>query len=31
VVTDFKIPGFVIATLEDALAIGAGIFIVSRF
>jgi uncharacterized membrane protein len=30
-VKDFKIPDFVIATLEDALAIGAGIFIVSRF
>jgi uncharacterized membrane protein len=26
-----KVPDFVIATLEDALAIGAGFFIVSRF
>jgi uncharacterized membrane protein len=26
-----KIPDFVIATLEDALAIGAGLFLVSRF
>ncbi len=26
-----KVPDFVIATLEDAVAIGAGIFIVSRF
>jgi uncharacterized membrane protein len=30
-VKDFKIPDFVIATLEDTLAIGAGIFVVSRF
>jgi uncharacterized membrane protein len=30
-VKDFEIPDFVIATLEDALAIGAGIFVVSRF
>ena len=30
-VRDFKIPDFVIATLEDALAIGAGIVVVSRF
>jgi uncharacterized membrane protein len=26
-----KVPDFVIATLEDALAIGAGLFIVTRF
>ena len=26
-----KVPDFVIATLEDAVAIGAGLFIVSRF
>jgi uncharacterized membrane protein len=26
-----KVPDFVIATLEDALAIGAGLFLVSRF
>jgi hypothetical protein len=26
-----KVPDFVIATLEDAVAIGAGIFIVARF
>jgi uncharacterized membrane protein len=26
-----KVPDFVIATLEDALAIGAGFFLVSRF
>ncbi len=26
-----KVPDFVIATLEDAIAIGAGIFLVSRF
>jgi uncharacterized membrane protein len=26
-----KVPDFVIATLEDAVAIGTGIFIVSRF
>ncbi|HWF14536.1 MAG TPA: DUF4126 family protein [Candidatus Acidoferrales bacterium] len=30
-VKNFKIPDFVIATLEDVLAIGAGIFVVSRF
>jgi uncharacterized membrane protein len=30
-VKNLKIPDFIIATLEDAIAIGAGIFIVSRF
>ena len=30
-VKNLKIPDFVIATLEDAIAIGAGIFVVSRF
>ena len=30
-VKNMKIPDFIIATLEDAIAIGVGIFIVSRF
>lgn len=30
-VKSFKVPDFVIATLEDALAVGAGFFLVSRF
>lgn len=30
-VRTLKVPDFVIASLEDALAIGAGLFIVSRF
>jgi uncharacterized membrane protein len=30
-VKNFKIPDFIVATLEDAIAIGVGIFIVSRF
>jgi uncharacterized membrane protein len=31
VVTAFKAPDLVIATLEDVVAIGGGLFIVSRF
>jgi uncharacterized membrane protein len=31
VVTAFKVPDLVIATLEDVVAIGGGLFIVSRF
>ncbi len=30
-VKNLKIPDFIVATLEDAIALGAGIFVVSRF